>query len=229
MEWFTSAPAWLADKADGFTVATWWAVVGTAVIVGAVTALIIATVQRKMTAIKTGALPGPKVTLVHGDITKQHVDIIVNAAKPSLLGGGGVDGAIHRAGGSSILAACQQLRDTTLPAGLNTGDAVETTAGDLPALYVIHTVGPRYRYGFDRSGLLRSCYTESMRRAVELGARTIAFPLISSGVYGWPTQDAIVQFLRAMREAPKNLSEVRLVLFDEGTHELARALMDEED
>src|SRR4051812_43537732 len=136
-----------------------------------------------------------------GDITEVQADAIVNAANSSLLGGGGVDGAIHRRGGPEILAACQELRATTLPDGLPAGQAVATTAGRLPAGWVIHTVGPVYAKREDRSETLASCYRESLRVADELGARTVAFPAISTGVYGWPKDDAARIALRAVGSA----------------------------
>lgn len=131
-----------------------------------------------------------KISLVQGDITKQRVDAIVNAANSSLLGGGGVDGAIHRAGGPAILAACRELRATSYSEGLPTGDAVATTAGDLAARWVIHTVGPVYAKSEDRSELLASAYRRSLEVAVTVGAQTVAFPAISAGIYGWPLDDA---------------------------------------
>ena len=135
-----------------------------------------------------------------GDITAETTDAIVNAANSSLMGGGGVDGAIHRAGGPEILAACRELRETSLPDGLPAGQAVATTAGRLTARWVIHTVGPVHSRREDRSETLASCYRESLRVAGEIGARSVAFPLISAGVYGWPLDDAAriaVQTLRA--------------------------------
>lgn len=165
---------------------------------------------------------GPKVVIVQGDITRQTVDVIVNAAKRSLLGGGGVDGAIHRAGGPAILEECKQIRDTRFPDGLPTGSAVCTTAGHLPADHVIHTVGPVYSTTLDRSAALRNCYINSLALADALDAETVAFPLISSGVYGWPVEDAIVQALAAIRTAPTRVKTVRLVLFDARTYRLAK-------
>jgi O-acetyl-ADP-ribose deacetylase (regulator of RNase III) len=155
----------------------------------------------------------PDISLLEGDITTQEVDAIVNAANSSLLGGGGVDGAIHRAGGPSILAECEQIRRTTLPDGLPTGRAVATSAGDLPAWWVIHTVGPVYSASEDRSSLLASCHTESLRAADELGARTVAFPAISTGVYGYPVEDAASVAIGAVRRAETFVAEVRFVLF----------------
>ncbi|MDR1442343.1 MAG: O-acetyl-ADP-ribose deacetylase [Bifidobacteriaceae bacterium] len=130
------------------------------------------------------------IDILRGDITALEADAIVNAANSSLLGGGGVDGAIHKAGGPAILAACRQLRETTLPNGLPAGQAVATTAGNLPARWVIHTVGPVYSTTEDRSETLASCYRECLRVANQLGAKSIGFPAISAGAYGWPLDDA---------------------------------------
>jgi O-acetyl-ADP-ribose deacetylase len=146
--------------------------------------------------------------LVQGDITDQAVDAIVNAANSSLLGGGGVDGAIHRRGGPSILAACRQLRAETYPLGLPVGSAVATTAGELPARWVIHTVGPIFGRG--RPEELTSCYVESLRVADELGATSVAFPLISAGAYAWPVDDAVARAVAAVESWP---GDARLVLF----------------
>jgi O-acetyl-ADP-ribose deacetylase (regulator of RNase III) len=167
------------------------------------------------------------IRLVEGDITTQQVDAIVNAANSSLLGGGGVDGAIHRRGGPEILEACRALRASHYGKGLATGDAVATTAGRLPARWVVHTVGPVFSAGEDRSALLRSCYERSLRVADELGATTIAFPLISAGIYGWPVEDAVRQALTVLRAAsPSSLTEARLVLFGAGTLAIAREVAD---
>jgi O-acetyl-ADP-ribose deacetylase (regulator of RNase III) len=155
----------------------------------------------------------PRIEVVAGDITTQEVDAVVNAANSSLLGGGGVDGAIHRAGGPEILAACRELRATSWPDGLPTGRAVATTAGRLPARWVIHTVGPIYGAADDPAALLRSCHVESLRRADEVGARTVAFPAISCGVYGYPLDEAAPIALRTVREAPTAVELVRFVLF----------------
>jgi O-acetyl-ADP-ribose deacetylase (regulator of RNase III) len=163
-----------------------------------------------------------RLELVQGDITTQQVDAIVNAANSSLLGGGGVDGAIHRRGGPEILAECQRLRASRYGRGLPTGQAVATTAGKLPARWVIHTVGPVYAGGEDRSALLRDCYTNSLATAGELGASSIAFPLISAGIYGWPVDDAVRQALTAIEEAPAAPDEVRLVLFGADVLAVAR-------
>jgi O-acetyl-ADP-ribose deacetylase (regulator of RNase III) len=160
-----------------------------------------------------------RVEVVEGDITRLDVDAIVNAAKSSLLGGGGVDGAIHRRGGAQILAACRQLRATSLPDGLPTGQAVATTAGDLPATWVIHTVGPIYdAAGPDAPALLASCHRESLRVADELGARTVAFPAISCGVYGYPVDEAAPIAVGAVRAAATGVELVRFVLFGRATY-----------
>ncbi|MFF7934639.1 MULTISPECIES: O-acetyl-ADP-ribose deacetylase [unclassified Streptomyces] len=155
------------------------------------------------------------IRLVQGDITRESADAIVNAANSSLLGGGGVDGAIHRRGGPTILADCRKLRAGHYGKGLPTGKAVATTAGELDARWVIHTVGPRYSRDEDRSELLTSCYRESLRVADELGARTVAFPAVSAGIYGWPIDDAARIAVRTVRETRTAVEEVRFVLFDE--------------
>lgn len=161
------------------------------------------------------------IQLVQGDITTLAVDVVVNAANNSLLGGGGVDGAIHGAGGAAILEECHQLRRTSLKGGLPTGSAVATTAGRLPARWVIHTVGPIYSADEDRAALLRSCYRESLRVADELGASSIAFPLVSAGVYGWPREDAVRQALAGISESNTDIADIRLVLFDDETLRIA--------
>ncbi|MBD0322385.1 MAG: O-acetyl-ADP-ribose deacetylase [Aldersonia sp.] len=163
------------------------------------------------------------IEVVQGDITKVEVDAIVNAANSGLLGGGGVDGAIHRAGGSDILAECRQIRETRYPDGLPTGDAVATGAGRLPARWVVHTVGPVYAKKEDRSHLLRSAYTRSLEVADALGAKTVAFPLISSGIYGWPADDAVHQAVTAVQEADTAVETVTFVAFNESMAELLRA------
>jgi O-acetyl-ADP-ribose deacetylase (regulator of RNase III) len=150
-----------------------------------------------------------------GDITEAQVDAVVNAANSSLLGGGGVDGAIHRRGGPSILAECQELRAGAYRDGLPTGQAVATTAGDLPARWVIHTVGPVYAKREDRSDLLASAYRESLRVADELGARTVAFPAVSAGIYGWPIPDAARIAVTTVRDAGARVEEARFVLFSD--------------
>ncbi|MFI9308697.1 O-acetyl-ADP-ribose deacetylase [Streptomyces triculaminicus] len=159
------------------------------------------------------------ITFVQGDITRQQADAIVNAANSSLLGGGGVDGAIHRAGGPAILDACRDLRASHYGKGLPTGRAVATPAGRLAARWVIHTVGPVYSADEDRSELLASCYRESLRVADELGARTVAFPAVSTGIYRWPMDDAARIAVATVREAETAVEEVRFVLFDERAYE----------
>ena len=154
-----------------------------------------------------------RIEIVEGDITEQDVDAIVNAANSTLLGGGGVDGAIHRRGGPAILEECRALRASRYPAGLPAGDAAATTAGDLPARWVIHTVGPVYSTREDRSALLASCHTESLQVADELGAETVAFPAISTGVYGYPLELAAPVAIAAVSGADTRVREVRFVLF----------------
>ncbi|MDQ4039545.1 MAG: O-acetyl-ADP-ribose deacetylase [Actinomycetota bacterium] len=154
------------------------------------------------------------VEAVNSDITTEAVDAIVNAANPGLLGGGGVDGAIHSAGGPEILAACRRLR-ANLPGGLlPRGQAVATTGGRLPARWVIHTAGPVYDRNEDRSSTLTSCYVRSLLLASELGATSIAFPAISAGVYGWPIGDAARIAVEAVQDtdAP-GVTLVRFALF----------------
>ncbi|MDN5600738.1 MAG: O-acetyl-ADP-ribose deacetylase [Brachybacterium sp.] len=149
-----------------------------------------------------------------GDLTTQTADAIVNAANSGLLGGGGVDGAIHRVGGPDILAACRALRESSLPDGLPAGRAVATTAGRLRARWVIHTVGPVHSRREDRSATLASCYRESLRVAVELGARSIAFPAISAGIYGWPMDDAARIAVQTVREMAEEVAgQVDTVVF----------------
>lgn len=157
----------------------------------------------------------PIIELVRGDITEQTVDAIVNAANSSLLGGGGVDGAIHRAGGPEILAACRRLRAGQLGKGLPTGRAVATTAGNLNAQWVIHTVGPVWDRTEDRSSLLTSCYRESLRVADELGAGVVAFPAISTGIYGWPIDDGARIAVTTTRTVETSVEVVRFVVFND--------------
>ena len=159
------------------------------------------------------------ITLVQGDITRQRADAIVNAANSSLLGGGGVDGAIHRRGGPAILADCRKLRASRYGKGLPTGRAVATTAGELDARWVIHTVGPVWSDTEDRSDLLASCYRESLRTADDLGARTVAFPAISTGVYRWPIDDGARIAVETIRAADTAVEEVTFVLFDQQAYE----------
>jgi O-acetyl-ADP-ribose deacetylase len=161
-----------------------------------------------------------RVVVVVADITKQAVSAIVNAANSSLMGGGGVDGAIHRAGGPQILAECQRIRRTTYPQGLPAGEAVLTTAGLLPADYVIHTVGPVYgRNGGRDAELLTACYENSLALALQHSMSTIAFPAISTGVFGYPKDEAAAVSSTAIRRllaADTVLEQVRLVFFDSG-------------
>lgn len=162
------------------------------------------------------------IDVVNGDITTTRADVIVNAANSSLLGGGGVDGAIHRAGGSDIIDECRLLRATTLPDGLAVGAVVPTTAGRLPAKWVIHTVGPRYSIRHDRSAGLRACYQRSLLLARSLGATSVAFPLISAGAYGWPVADAVSRQVQAITTAEVNVDLVTLVAFSREVGDLTR-------
>lgn len=159
------------------------------------------------------------VTAVHGDITEQKVDAIVNAANRRMRGGGGVDGAIHRAGGRAVLDDCI----ARFPHGLRTGDADWTTAGALPATWVIHTVGPNFAAGERDRSLLESCYSRALSVADELGARSIAFPLISAGVYAWPLDDAIGIAVDTIARTRTRAESVRLVSFDLSTHRRVHA------
>jgi O-acetyl-ADP-ribose deacetylase (regulator of RNase III) len=155
----------------------------------------------------------PRIELVEGDITHERADAIVNAANSTLLGGGGVDGAIHRRGGGTILEACRDLRRERYPTGLPVGEAVATTAGELPARWVIHTVGPIYRRERDPAKLLARCHRACLRVADELGAATVAFPAISTGAYGYPVREAAAVAIDAVRHADSKVEEVRFVLF----------------
>jgi O-acetyl-ADP-ribose deacetylase len=159
-----------------------------------------------------------KITLKIGDITREQADAIVNAANSSLLGGGGVDGAIHRRGGPQILADCRELRETRYPQGLPAGQAVATTAGGLDARWVIHTVGPVYSAYDDRSAVLASCYAVSLAVADELGAATVAFPAVSAGIYGWPHADAARIALTTVSQASTRVAEARFILFTADMH-----------
>jgi O-acetyl-ADP-ribose deacetylase (regulator of RNase III) len=162
----------------------------------------------------------PRIELIRGDLTEERVDAIVNAANSSLLGGGGVDGAIHRAGGPAILEACRELRRTTLPDGLPTGEAVATGAGRLPARWVVHTVGPVWPgpgpEASARRTLLVNAHRNSLAAAAELGATSIAFPAISAGVYGWPVDDVadVALAVASSTDAP-GIDLIRFVLFSE--------------
>ena len=158
----------------------------------------------------------PSVECVRGDITTQDVDAVVNAANSSLLGGGGVDGAIHRAAGPALLEACREVRRTAYPDGLPVGDAVATPAGNLPARWVIHTVGPNRTVGQTDPALLASCFTRSLAVAREIGARSIAFPAVGAGVYGWPADLVATTAVAAVRHevaGSRDVDVVRFVLF----------------
>jgi O-acetyl-ADP-ribose deacetylase len=159
--------------------------------------------------------------IVNGDITRQHVDAVVNAANSRMRGGGGVDGAIHRAGGPAVLADCV----ARFPDGLATGQAGWTTAGNLPATWVIHVVGPNYRAGQQDRGLLTSCYSNALRMADELGATSLAFPLVSAGIYGWPLDDAAGAAVETLRATPTQVERCVLVAFGDTAYDaLQRAL-----
>jgi O-acetyl-ADP-ribose deacetylase (regulator of RNase III) len=175
---------------------------------------------------------GGRVSVVAGDITRQDTDAVVNAANSTLLGGAGVDGAIHRTGGAAILAACQEIRRTRYPEGLPTGEAVITTAGLLPARYVIHTVGPIWGQHAGREAeLLAACYRNSLALAVEHGLASVAFPAISTGAYGYPPEEAAQVSSQAIRDflsgagdvetgERRTLEEVRLVFFSPSSAEI---------
>ncbi|GAA0696379.1 O-acetyl-ADP-ribose deacetylase [Streptomyces malaysiensis] len=167
------------------------------------------------------------ITLALGDITEQRVDAIVNAANSSLLGGGGVDGAIHRRGGPDILDECRDLRASRYGKGLPAGRAVATTAGRLPARWVIHTVGPVFSTTEDRSATLASCYSESLRIADELGARTVALPAVSTGVYRWPLDSAARIALTTVRDMGTSVTEARFVLFDQRAYDAFETALNE--
>lgn len=166
------------------------------------------------------------LVIKQGDITREEVDAVVNAANSRLAGGGGVDGAIHRAGGPAIMKACREIGHCP------TGEAVVTTAGDLPARYVIHTVGPVWRGGmFREADELASAYRESLGRAREFGVKTVALPAISTGAYGYPVEQAarialktIVHFIR---QNPQVLSEVRIVLFSRPIYDAFASALEE--
>ena len=156
------------------------------------------------------------ITIARGDITTQVVDAIVNAANTRMRGGGGVDGAIHRAGGPQVLADCVER----FPTGLPTGQAGWTTAGRLPARWVIHVVGPVFGGDLEaKRPLLASCYTNALRVADELGACSLAFPLISAGVYGWPIGDAASTAVKALRSSSTGVREARMVAFNDMAYE----------
>jgi O-acetyl-ADP-ribose deacetylase (regulator of RNase III) len=156
-----------------------------------------------------------EITVVQGDITRQQVDAIVNAANRAMRGGGGVDGAIHAAGGPAVLADCV----ARFPHGLATGDAGWTTGGDLPSRWVIHVVGPNHRAGQTDRSLLTSCYSRAVEVADEVGARSLAFPLISAGIFGWPKDDAIAAALETLAAVETAVEEARMVAYDRSTYE----------
>ena len=158
------------------------------------------------------------IEVVEGDITEQQVDAVVNAANRAMRGGGGVDGAIHRAGGPEVLEDCVRR----FPHGLATGDAGWTTAGAMPARWVIHVVGPNYNAGERDRSLLTSCYRRALEVADELGARSVAFPLVSAGIYGWPKEDAVDAAVETLRATPE-VEVARFVAFGQAAYELIRS------
>lgn len=157
-----------------------------------------------------------RLTVVRGDITTQEVDAVVNAASRRMRGGGGVDGAIHRAGGPEILEDCRRR----FPNGLATGLAGWTTAGTMPARWVIHVVGPNHTAGERDRSLLTSCYRNALAVADELGATSVAFPLVSAGVYGWPKQDAVAAAVETLSGTQSQVEEARMVAFDRTAYDL---------
>jgi O-acetyl-ADP-ribose deacetylase (regulator of RNase III) len=162
-----------------------------------------------------------QLTVVQGDITAQDVDAVVNAANRGMRGGGGVDGAIHRAGGPAVLQDCM----FRFPDGLQTGQAGWTTAGHMQARWVIHVVGPNYAAGERDRSLLTSCYANALRVADELGVESIAFPLISAGIYGWPKDDAIDAAVSTLRSAETSVASAQLVAFDRRTFSAIEAAL----
>jgi O-acetyl-ADP-ribose deacetylase len=163
-----------------------------------------------------------ELTVVRGDITEQDVDAVVNAANRAMRGGGGVDGAIHRAGGPAVLEDCRRR----FPEGLATGDAGWTTAGEMRARWVIHVVGPNYRAGQTDRSLLTSCYARALEVADGLGARSVAFPLVSAGIYGWPKNDAIDAAVSTLRATSTDVDVARMVAFDAQTYAALAAAVD---
>ena len=167
----------------------------------------------------------PQISLAKGDITQHFADAIVNAANSSLMGGGGVDGAIHSAGGPAILQECKKIRQGRYPDGLPVGEAVATTAGDLLARWVIHTVGPHYGVDEPAPDLLANCHNSALAVADELGARSVAFPAISTGVYGYPLNEAADVAINAVLSAKMSVQDITFVLFgDDAYREFERAL-----
>lgn len=162
-----------------------------------------------------------EIIVVEGDITEQDVDAVVNAANRAMRGGGGVDGAIHRAGGPAVLEDCVRR----FPDGLATGDAGWTTAGEMPARWVIHVVGPNYRAGETQRSLLTSCYQRALAVADELGASSVAFPLVSAGIYGWPKDDAIAAAVDTLRTTPTQVEQARMVAFGRDAYDALVAVV----
>lgn len=169
-----------------------------------------------------------RINVVEGDITVQGVDAVVNAANSSLMGGGGVDGAIHRAAGPQLLGHCRKVRDQEWPDGLPPGEAAVTPAGDLPAKYVIHTVGPNRHAGETDPDVLASCFRQSLAKAAEVGAESVAFPAVGAGVYGWPAEEvAEAAYQTIFGEATgveqwAGIEEIRFVLFNAEVAEVFR-------
>lgn len=155
-----------------------------------------------------------ELRVVRGDITEQDVEAVVNAANRAMRGGGGVDGAIHRAGGPAVLEDCIRR----FPHGLATGEAGWTTAGELEARWVIHVVGPNWGRGERDRSLLTSCYARALAVADELGAASVAFPLVSAGVYAWPREDAVAAAVQTLRSTPTRVRESRMVAFDDSAY-----------
>jgi O-acetyl-ADP-ribose deacetylase (regulator of RNase III) len=166
-----------------------------------------------------------RIVVVQGDITRQDVDAVVNAANSAMRGGGGVDGAIHRAGGRAILDDCI----ARFPHGLATGDAGWTTGGELPARWVIHVVGPNYAAGQTDRTLLTSCYARALAVADELGVHTMAFPLVSAGIYGWPLDDAVAAAIETLRQTATTVAEARMVAFGDAALMALRSVLDARD
>lgn len=168
------------------------------------------------------------IEAIRGDITAERVDAIVNAANSSLLGGGGVDGAIHAAAGPELLAACRALRRSRFPEGLPVGAAVATAAGALPCRWVIHTVGPNAHRGQTDPALLRACFRNSLDEAARVGARTVAMPAVSAGVYGWDPAEVAREAVAAVRDRPvAEVELVRFVLFSDPVLAAFRAALDD--
>jgi O-acetyl-ADP-ribose deacetylase (regulator of RNase III) len=162
-----------------------------------------------------------RLTVVQGDITTQEVDAVVNAANRRMRGGGGVDGAIHAAGGPEVLDDCVRR----FPDGLATGGAGWTTGGRLAARWVIHVVGPNWNAGERDRGLLTSCYSGALGVADELGARSVAFPLVSAGIYGWPRDDAIRAAVDTLLGTTTEVEEARLVAFGRAAYDEISAVV----